>query len=118
MSDESSKDVWSKQFYKALEAVGNLTEQERLKLGNMLISLSDIKDKPSQLKREIPPYDPQPLRSEYNHTLTDEDLPKHSCGVERYIIPPPPRPPETRKLKSDGLIPKKPVYPEKVDVKV
>lgn len=42
-----SEDIWSKQFYKALEAVGNLTEQERLKLGNMLISLSGVKEKPS-----------------------------------------------------------------------
>lgn len=42
-----SEDIWSKQFYKALEAVGNLTEQERLKLGEMLVSLSSIKEKPS-----------------------------------------------------------------------
>ena len=63
-----SDDIWSKQFYKALEAVGNLTEQERLKLGNMLIALSGVKEKhsganPTSLKREIPPYDPRPLRS-------------------------------------------------------
>lgn len=44
-----SEDIWSKQFYKALEAVGNLTEQERLKLGNMLISLSSVKEKPSNV---------------------------------------------------------------------
>ena len=44
-----SEDTWSKQFYKALEAVGNLTEQERLKLGNMLISLSSVKEKPSNV---------------------------------------------------------------------
>lgn len=56
MSDE----IWSKQFYKALEAVGNLTEQERFKLGNMLIALSDVKVKPVSLKREVPPYDPRP----------------------------------------------------------
>ena len=47
MSDEVPKDIWSKQFYKALEAVGNLTEQERLKLGNMLIALSGVKEKPN-----------------------------------------------------------------------
>ena len=41
MNDE----IWSKQFYKALEVVGNLTEQERLKLGNMLIALSGVKEK-------------------------------------------------------------------------
>lgn len=69
MSDNSSKDIWSKQFYKALEAVGNLTEQERLKLGNMLIALSGIKEKPTSLKREIPPYNPRPLRS------VDESIP-------------------------------------------
>ena len=56
MSDE----IWSKQFYKALEAVGNLTEQERLKLGNMLLALSDMKDKQVSLKRGVPPYDPRP----------------------------------------------------------
>ena len=49
MSDEVPKDIWSKQFYKALEAVGNLTEQERLKLGNMLVALSSVKEKPSNV---------------------------------------------------------------------
>ena len=49
MSDEVPKDIWSKQFYKALEAVGNLTEQERLKLGNMLITLSSVKEKHSNV---------------------------------------------------------------------
>lgn len=58
-----SEENWSKQFYKALEAVGNLTEQERLKLGNMLIALSGVKEKQITLKREIPPYNPNPLRN-------------------------------------------------------
>ena len=49
MSEDLSKDVWSEQFYKALEAVGNLTEQERLKLGNMLIALSGVKEKHSNV---------------------------------------------------------------------
>ena len=49
MSDEVPKDIWSKRFYKALEAVGNLTEQERLKLGNMLIALSGAKEKHSNI---------------------------------------------------------------------
>ena len=49
MSEDLSKDVWSKQFYKALEAVGNLTEQERLKLGNMLVALNSVKEKPSNV---------------------------------------------------------------------
>lgn len=89
MSDE----IWSKQFYKALEAVGNLTEQERLKLGNMLIAISNIKEKPTIVKRDIPPYNPQPLRSEYKHTLNIEDLPKHSCGSEFYNVPSPPKKP-------------------------
>ena len=64
MNDE----IWSRQFYKALEAVGKLTEVEKLRLANMLIAVSDIKEKhssanPTSLKREIPPYDPRPLRS-------------------------------------------------------
>ena len=49
MSDEVPKDIWSKQFYKALEAVGNLTGQERLKLSNMLIALSGVKEKHSNV---------------------------------------------------------------------
>lgn len=52
MNEGLSKDIWSKQFYKALEAVGNLTEQERLKLGNMLIALSGVK-KTNIVLREI-----------------------------------------------------------------
>lgn len=87
MNDE----IWSKQFYKALEAVGKLTEVEKLRLANMLIAVSDIKEKHSSansipLKREIPPYDPQPLRSvEHSvHTLTVEQLPKHTNGAELY----------------------------------
>ena len=64
MSDE----IWSKQFYKALEAVGNLTEQERLKLGNMLIALSGVKEKHSNtgsVSRRTPippPHEPPPNR--------------------------------------------------------
>lgn len=57
-----SDDIWSKQFYKALEAVGKLTEVEKLRLANILIAVSDIKEKSTPLKREIPPYDPRPLR--------------------------------------------------------
>ena len=64
MNDE----VWSKQFYKALEAVGNLTEQERLKLGNMLIALSGVKEKhinvgsASRCTPIPPPPEPPPNR--------------------------------------------------------
>lgn len=65
MNDE----VWSKQFYKALEAVGNLTEQERLKLGNMLIALSSVKEKHSNV----------------------------GSASRCTPIPPPPKPPENRK---------------------
>ena len=70
-----SEDIWSKQFYKALEAVGNLTGQERLKLGNMLISLSSVKEKPTNVGSAsrctpiLPPPRPtgqgyQPVKSE------------------------------------------------------
>ena len=63
-----SEDIWSKQFYKALEAVGNLTEQERLKLGNMLIALSGVKEKhinvgsASRCTPIPPPPEPPPNR--------------------------------------------------------
>jgi len=87
MSDQ----IWSKQFYKALEAVGKLTEVEKLRLANILIAVSDIEEKhnsvtPAPLKREIPPYDPRPLRDveHYVHTLTVEQLPKHTNGSELY----------------------------------
>ena len=56
MNDE----IWSKQFYKALEAVGNLTEQERLKLGNMLIALSGIKST-SVSRSSLPDRNAEPL---------------------------------------------------------
>ena len=81
-----SDDIWSKQFYKALEAVGKLTEVEKLRLANILIAVSDVKEKPTPIKREIPPYDPRPLRSisggEY--ILTVDQLPKHTNGSELY----------------------------------
>ena len=71
MNDE----IWSKQFYKALEAVGNLTGQERLKLGNMLVTLSSVKEKPTNVGSASrctpipPPPEPtgqgyQPVKSE------------------------------------------------------
>ena len=61
-------DIWSRQFYKALEAVGKLTDVEKIRLANILIAVNDsegklISAKPAQLKREILPYDPQPLRN-------------------------------------------------------
>lgn len=61
-----SDDIWSKQFYKALEAVGKLTAIEKLRLASILIAVSEVKEKHSStdstsLKREIPPYDPNPL---------------------------------------------------------
>ena len=40
-----SDDIWSKKFYKALEAVSKLNEQEKLRLGEMLVSLSGVKKK-------------------------------------------------------------------------
>ena len=83
MSDELHQDVWSKQFHKALEAVGKLTEVEKLRLANILIAVSDVKEKPTPIKREIPP---------------------------------PPKPPETRKVRGGELIPKRPCYPEKVEI--
>lgn len=60
MSEDLSKDIWSKQFYKALEAVGNLTEQERLKLGNMLIALSPVKSI-SVSRSSLPDRNAEPL---------------------------------------------------------
>ena len=60
MSEDLSKENWSKQFYKALEAVGNLTEQERLKLGNMLIALSGIKST-SVSRSSLPDRNAEPL---------------------------------------------------------
>ena len=40
-----SDDIWSKKFYDALEAVSKLSEQEKLRLGEMLVSLSSVKKK-------------------------------------------------------------------------
>lgn len=57
---------WSKQFYKALEAVGNLTEQERLKLGNMLIALSGVK---SNLNFDNIPPPPEPPKNRQMHGI-------------------------------------------------
>lgn len=80
-----SDDIWSKQFYKALEVVGKLTENEKLRLANILIAVSDIKEKATPLKRKILPYEPRPLRGEEHvHTLTVEQLPKHTNGSELY----------------------------------
>lgn len=114
-----SRDIWSRQFYKALGAVGNLTEVEKLRLANMLIALSgkhnttnvdankifSFKNKQQQ---EITPYDHQPLRSEYEHTLSIEDVPKNSCGNELYKIHPSPQLPETTKTSFDVLFHEKP----------
>jgi len=84
--EDIHQDTWSKQFYKALEVVGKLTEVEKLRLANILIAVSDIKEKSTLLKREIPPYDPRPLRGveHTTHTLTVEQLPKHTNGSELY----------------------------------
>lgn len=61
-------DIWSKQFYKALEAVGKLTVIEKLRLASILIAVSEVKEKHNSisstpLKREISSYDPNPLRN-------------------------------------------------------
>ena len=37
-------DIWSRQFYKALEAVGKLTEVEKIRLANILIAVNDIEE--------------------------------------------------------------------------
>ena len=99
MSDEVPKDIWSKQFYKALEAVGNLTEQEKHRLGEMLVSLSSIKEKydfdseaplPARLTTEGWKPSDKELKhvvleqGRFKHSLSGEDLPKHTCGVEFY----------------------------------
>lgn len=92
MSEDLSKDVWSKQFYKALESVGNLTEQERLKLGNMLIALSSYKENPKFLTRGVSLPDFEPLRtSRSGHYAPEGKVPD--------FVPPPPIPPENRKVK-------------------
>ena len=67
-------DIWSKQFYKALEAVGKLTEQEKLRLGEMLVSLSGVKKK-----------------------STCVGSVSRGCTARGLKIPPPPKPPENRK---------------------
>lgn len=54
-----SDDIWSKQFYKALEAVGNLTEQEKLRLGEMLVSLHHVKTRRDFSDIPPPPKPPQ-----------------------------------------------------------
>ena len=85
MSDEVPKDIWSKQFYKALEAVGNLTEQERLKLGNMLTAQSSYKENPKFLTRGVSLPDFEPLRtSRSGHYAPEGKVPD--------FVPPPPRP--------------------------
>lgn len=80
-------DIWSRQFYKALEAVGKLTEVEKIRLVNILIAVSAIEEKhssvnPAPLKREIT----MCLRSDEHsaHALTVEQLPKHTNGAELY----------------------------------
>lgn len=50
-----SDDIWSKQFYKALEAVGKLTEVEKSRLANILLTTSGVKKEVDSPKREIPP---------------------------------------------------------------
>ena len=54
MSEDSSKDVWSEQFYKALEAVSKLSEQEKLFLGEMLVSLSGNSPLPKRDVKILP----------------------------------------------------------------
>ncbi len=53
-------DIWSNQFYKALIVVGKLTEEEKLRLGNILIATSGVKKEVDTPKREIPPPPPPP----------------------------------------------------------
>ena len=56
MNDE----IWSKQFYKALEAVGKLTEVEKSRLADILLATSGVKKEVDSPKREIPPPPPPP----------------------------------------------------------
>lgn len=53
-------DIWSKQFYKALEAVGKLTEVEKLRLADILLATSGVKKGVDSPKLEIPPPPPPP----------------------------------------------------------
>lgn len=69
-------DIWSRQFYKALEAVGKLTEVEKLRLADILIAVSDIKEKPSSTGSI-----------------------SRGCTARGLQINPPPEPPENKKVK-------------------
>lgn len=74
MNDE----IWSKKFYKALEAVGDLTEQEKIRLGEMLVSLSSIKEK-YEFDSEVPlparitTEGWKPSDKELNHVVLEQD---------------------------------------------
>lgn len=73
MNDE----IWSKKFYKVLEAVGNLTEQEKLRLGEMLVSLSSIKEKyefdsEAPLPPRITTEGWKPSDKELNHVVLEQ----------------------------------------------
>ena len=103
------EDVWSKQFYKALEAVGNLTEQERLKLGNMLIALSDVKETKIILRSSN--NDDAILQEQMRILGIRRKIGGGHCSPEEKVpdfIPSPPKPPETTKISCDRLLPKKP----------
>ena len=56
MNDE----IWSNQFYKALIVVGKLTEEEKLRLGNILIALNGVKSV-SVSKNQLPDRNAKPL---------------------------------------------------------
>lgn len=56
MSDQ----IWSRQFYKALEAVGKLTEVEKVRLTNILIAVNDVK-KGSVFQSQLPDRNVEPL---------------------------------------------------------
>lgn len=56
MNDE----IWSRQFYKALEAVGKLTEVEKLRLGNMLTTLIHVNNMPVS-RNPLPDRNVEPL---------------------------------------------------------
>ena len=90
-------------IFKALEIVDTLSADDFYKFKSHLAVIdSKFKNKSDECSgREIPPYEPRPLRSEIN-SLPPRDvepLPLRTTS-DKYdqTIPPPPKPPESRSV--------------------